>query len=132
MAQLTAANSVKDHGRFRSRYSVPVRLLCCFLLVGAATLFGGSINRGLYLWVANGVLLAYLLLVPRKGWLPYLGAALLAEIAVAPFMHSNWQTVVFYLPHDTLEVAMAAFLLRRRPAELPAFTNTFYLLRFIT
>lgn len=118
--------------RARERYRLPVRLLGCFCLVAIATLFGGTIDNGLFLWVANGVLLAYLLLAPRRLWPHYLAAGFLAHVVVGPMMLSGWSLNVLFIPHDTFEVLLAALLLRRRSSELPVLTNAFYLLRFAT
>lgn len=117
--------------RTRGRRTFGIRLLGCFFLVGLATLFCGFTSHGMFLWIANGILLAYLLLAPRKLWRWYLVAALAAHIAVSPFMHSGWALNLFFSPYDILEAGVAAYLLRRRSTDLPDFTNAFYLLRFI-
>jgi diguanylate cyclase (GGDEF)-like protein/PAS domain S-box-containing protein len=107
-----------------------MRLLGCFSLVACATFFGGAINHGQLIWVADGVLLAYLLLAPRKLWPAYLVAGFFGHVIISPIMHGDPATNLLFMPHDVLEVSLAAHLLRRRSTELPNFTNAFYLLRF--
>lgn len=106
------------------------RLAGCFALVWIAVLFGGWVNQGLFLWVANGVLLAYLLVAPRRRWPVYFAVALLAHLTVAPFIPGPWIPKLFHLPQDMIEAFIAALLLRRSAVDLPDFTNIFYLLRF--
>jgi diguanylate cyclase (GGDEF)-like protein/PAS domain S-box-containing protein len=119
----------------RSRSLLP--LASCFVSVALASAFVSFFDRtyhgtGFYpIWVANGVLLAYLLLAPRWKWLPFLGAGYAALTVGGALIDGH-----FLLKSQTLiafnlgEVLVAAFLLRSRSAKLPRFTDGRYLLRF--
>jgi diguanylate cyclase (GGDEF)-like protein/PAS domain S-box-containing protein len=124
------AQPFRTSSKKHRRCNLFLRLLGCFTLVALATLFGGSASHGEFLWVANGLLLSYLLLAPRRLWPHYLTAGFVAHIVVSPWIHSNWLQDGFFALHDVLGAALAAFLLRRRAGDLPDFTNVFYLLRF--
>jgi diguanylate cyclase (GGDEF)-like protein/PAS domain S-box-containing protein len=127
----TASPRTRTRTRTR-RFNRPAfRALACFIFVAIASLAGGSFNDSMFLWLANGVLLAYLLLAPRRSWALYILAGILAHLAAAPFLHLTWRVYLISIPHDIIEVLLAAILLRRRSAELPNFTSPFYLLRFI-
>jgi diguanylate cyclase (GGDEF)-like protein/PAS domain S-box-containing protein len=128
----TSLNTSTWANRLRRKYGSAMRLLGCFCMVALATLFGGKTGYGFYFWVSNGVLLAYLLLAPRRLWLRYLAVGFLASLAVSPWMSTDWLHNFFFIPHDVLEIALAAYLLRRRSSDLPVFSNVFYLLRFAT
>ncbi|MGO9317540.1 MAG: diguanylate cyclase domain-containing protein [Terracidiphilus sp.] len=83
------------------------------------------------LWVANGLILAYLLLVPRRRWPAYLLTGFLALSVRSMFFHPMWNEFLFYNALNILEVITAALLMRQRSTELPRFTERTYLLRFI-
>ena len=130
MPAASLSNSSTAPARVRSKRGLPPRLLVCFCLVAIATVFGGAINHGQLIWVADGVLLAYLLLAPRKLWPAYLVAGFFGHAVISPLMHPDPAMSLLFMPHDVLEVSLAAHLLRRRSTELPNFTSAFYLLRF--
>ena len=117
--------SLRDHRPF-------LRLAGCFCAVLASTLWAGLEDNDNLIWVANGVLLAYLLVVPRWRWLRYLVTAFLAllvgGVVVSPH---RWQQSLVLSVLNLLEVGIAAVLLRNRSAQLPQFTNRRYLLRFL-
>jgi diguanylate cyclase (GGDEF)-like protein/PAS domain S-box-containing protein len=112
-----------------------VHLAGCFLFVTLATVFVDIFERngagGNLIWVANGLLLAYLLLAPRWRWPVYLLTGFLALAFGSIFIHEPWRMSLLYSVLDIAEVLLAALLLRRRSAELPRFTNIPYLCRFI-
>jgi diguanylate cyclase (GGDEF)-like protein/PAS domain S-box-containing protein len=107
----------------------------CFLLVTLAVVFVDLFERngagGDLIWVANGLLLAYLLLAPRWRWPAYLLTGFLALVFGSRLIHETWGLSLFYNLLDMGEVLMAALLLRRRSTQLPRFTDLSYLLRFI-
>lgn len=76
--------------RLRREHGFALRLAACALLVAASTAYGGAVAHGNLIWVANGVLLAYLILTPRSRWLAYLGAGLLGHLAGALAIHTAW------------------------------------------
>lgn len=118
--------------RLRRRHGSALRLVACYLLVFTATACAGTISLGNLIWVANGVLLAYLLLAPRSRWPAYLFVAAVGHFTGAAVIHTQWLVNVINTPIDLFEVLLAAFLLRRRSAQLPRFTQRAYLLRFLT
>ena len=83
------------------------------------------------LWMANGVLLAYLLLAPRRRWAMYLAAGLTGQWICASLVNHGW---VVNLPEVLLniaEVLVSALLLKARSRDLPDFTRLQYQLRFL-
>jgi diguanylate cyclase (GGDEF)-like protein/PAS domain S-box-containing protein len=112
-----------------------MRLGSCFLLVTLAVVFVDLFERngtgGDLIWVANGLLLAYLLLAPRWRWPAYLLTGFLALVFGSRLIHETWGQSLFYNLLDIVEVLLAALLLRRRSTQLPRFTDLAYLLRFI-
>jgi diguanylate cyclase (GGDEF)-like protein/PAS domain S-box-containing protein len=83
------------------------------------------------LWVANGLILAYLLLAPRWHWPAYLLTGFLALSVRSMLIHTKWNEFLFYNALNILEVLTAALLMRQRSTQLPRFTERSYLLRFI-
>ncbi len=101
------------------------------LCVSLATGLAGAMAEGNLIWVANGVLLAYLLLAPRRLWPAYLCAGLLGHAVGTIVIHAAWQVNLVDTPLDVLEAFLSALFLRRRSAQLPRFTQGKYLLRFL-
>ncbi len=102
-----------------------------FYAAGALSL---GLTRGLdaiaAMWPCNGVLLAALLLAPRRAAWRYLAAAGLASLAV------NWQAGnpavlgVAFTVANLGEAALATWLLRRGGAEVPSFVDPVQVGRF--
>ncbi len=129
-----ARHALKRNCRFSRRlrpFSPGFRLAGCFLLVGTATILAGTIAQGDLIWVANGVLLAYFLLAPRRLWPAYLCAGLLGHALGTALVHAPWQVNLLDTPLDVGEALLSASLLRRRSAQLPRFADRDYLLRFL-
>jgi diguanylate cyclase (GGDEF)-like protein/PAS domain S-box-containing protein len=104
----------------------------CFISVLTATYLVSLRSQSNLIWVANGMLLAYLLLAPRWRWRLYFAAGFAAQFTGA--MLAGAQTAPINLAMSALnlaEVAIAAFYLRKRSTRLPRFTNRIYLLRFL-
>lgn len=103
----------------------------CFLAVFSASLVILLDGSERLIWLANGLLLSYLLVVPPWLWRQYAAvgfAALLAGSMVA--RPGQFYTSVIHAVLNTAEAALSAWLLRRRSADLPRFTDERYLLRF--
>jgi diguanylate cyclase (GGDEF)-like protein/PAS domain S-box-containing protein len=83
------------------------------------------------LWLANGLILAYLLLAPRKHWPAYLLTGFLALSLRSILLYTMRNEFLFYNALNILEVLTAALLMRQRSSQLPRFTDRSYLLRFI-
>ncbi|HEY1983998.1 MAG TPA: diguanylate cyclase [Terracidiphilus sp.] len=116
----------------RRRWYFALTRANCFLLILTVTAFTGSTNRYHFVWVANGVLLSYLLLAPRWGWKPYFLIGFFGQVAGGLIAGTERLPIVLTLALLNVgEVAVAACLLRRRSAQLPRFTERAYLLRFL-
>ena len=74
--------------RLLRRHGLALRLTGCFGAIFAATIAVGLEDSGNLVWVANGLLLSYLLLAPRWLWKHYFAAGfaaiLLGGLAVNP------------------------------------------------
>jgi diguanylate cyclase (GGDEF)-like protein/PAS domain S-box-containing protein len=103
----------------------------CFLAVFSASLVILLDGSERLIWLANGLLLSYLLVVPRWLWRQY-AAVGFAALLVGSMMARPGQlyTCVIHAVLNTAEAALSAWLLRRRSADLPRFTDERYLLRF--
>jgi len=112
-----------------------MRLPSCFLSVlfsvVAIGLFGRDSSGNNVLWLANGLILAYLLVVPKWRWAQYAGGALAGLIVGSALIHETWRMNFLYNILNIVEVGTAAFLLRRRSTDLPRFTQGRYLARFL-
>jgi diguanylate cyclase (GGDEF)-like protein/PAS domain S-box-containing protein len=99
--------------------------------VAAATILAGAMAQGNLIWVANAVLLAFLLLIPRRLWPLFLGAGLLGHVIGTIVIHTPWQINVVDTPLDIFEAFLAATLMRSRSTRFPKFTQLRYLLHFV-
>lgn len=112
-------------------YKPALRLAGCFVGILSATYFVGIEDGAGLVWIANGLLLSYLLLAPRWRWKHYFAVAFFAMLAGGLAAHpQRWQTCLALSALNILEVAIAAFLLRGRSAQMPHFADWRYLLRF--
>jgi diguanylate cyclase (GGDEF)-like protein/PAS domain S-box-containing protein len=82
------------------------------------------------IWIANGVLLAYLLLAARRHWPAYLAAGFAAQFAGSVLTGLQWRICLLLATLNLFEVLIAASLLRKRSTALPRFTDRSYLIRF--
>jgi diguanylate cyclase (GGDEF)-like protein/PAS domain S-box-containing protein len=117
------------------KHGFAVHLAGCFISVALAVVFVDFFERngggGDLIWVANGLILSYLLLAPRWRWPAYLLAGFLALLLGSRLIHETWKMSLLFNVLDIGEVLIAALLVRRRSAQLPRFTDIPYLLRFI-
>ncbi len=82
--------------------------------------------------MANGILIAYLLLAPRWLWPRYLAVGFIGELTGAIVIQPDrWGFCVAMAAVNLFEAAMAAMLLRKRSAELPRLTQAKYVVRFV-
>jgi len=136
----SAVIGMRPSKRWANRHGFALRLVGCFALVFLAaaseTLFNAN-RAGLdVIWLANGVLLSYLLLAPRWRWPSYLCAGAAGYFASGLFARGVWgiaglQFGLVATAENLVEVLIGALLLRRRSAQLPRFTNRAYLIRFL-
>ena len=121
--------------KWSRRYAYPLRLVWLFTAVTLAIVCVGKFDRTVdginIIWLANGLVLAFLLLVPRWRWPVYLAVSFLA-MAVGSLLigESLLMTLVFNCL-NFVELLIGALLLKRRSTDLPVFTDGRYLLRFI-
>ncbi|MGB6975112.1 MAG: MASE1 domain-containing protein [Terracidiphilus sp.] len=108
--------------------------MACFLMVALAAGFATMIEAGNpdvgYIWIANGIVLAYLLTAPRWRWRAIAIASYLAMMIGGALAGGDWRGNAVYALLDVGEALLSAYLLRRRSAELPNFTDPAYLFRF--
>ena len=102
-----------------------------FLAACAGIVLGSTPAVADILWPANGILLAILLLSPRRSWVGYLAAGLLAnmlahQIFQFPFFHS----LIFSIANIVEVMVAAIFLAGPRPGR-PDFTQWKILIRFL-
>ncbi|KAA6460178.1 diguanylate cyclase [Acidobacteria bacterium AB60] len=117
----------------RRRYGSLARVAGCFLASLATTYFVGLEIQINVIWVANGLLLSYLLLAPRRRWPAYIAAAFAAQVCGNMLVGQHgWQTNVALAVLNVCEALLAALFLRGRLAQLPQLTQRYYLLRFLT
>ncbi len=112
-----------------------LRMVSCFALITAATVVSGLYERweqtANVFWIANGVLLAYLLLGQRRRWPVFLAAGFLGMSLGSALIHENWRLAALYNLLNLVEVLSGALLLQLKSREAPRFTERDYLLRFI-
>jgi diguanylate cyclase (GGDEF)-like protein/PAS domain S-box-containing protein len=85
-----------------------------------------------FIWVANGVLLAYLLLAPRWRWPAFLVAGFLGQMAGSLVLHHGfWSPSLLIITLNLSETLIGVLLIRGASRDLPRFTDGRYLLRFL-
>ena len=118
--------------RWKRSHGLALRFAGCFLSVFLATTFVGLSPEDNLIWVANGVLLAYLLLAPRKRWPFYLCAGYSAQCIGGLLVgHHGVDSALLLTLLNVGESLVSALFLRRRSSQLPDFTNPVYLARFL-
>ena len=109
------------------KYTFGVHLAVAFCSIVLATvyvrLFERNGSSGNLIWVANGLLLTYLLLAPRWRWASYLLIGMSAMIAGSALIGETWQTNLLYNALNIIEVLVGVLLLRRKSTQLPRFTD---------
>jgi len=108
--------------------------VCFFGIAGsifAISLFGKNGASENLLWIANGMLLAYLLLAPRWRWRAYLCAGFAGLVFGSWLIHESWTSNLLFNGLDLIEILFAAHFLRGKSTQLPRFTQGKYLLRFL-
>jgi diguanylate cyclase (GGDEF)-like protein/PAS domain S-box-containing protein len=116
------------------KHGFAVHLGLCFLSIASITVVAESVEQwrpeNNPVWVANGLLLAYLLLAPRWRWPAYLLTGFLALSVRSVLVPARWDEFLLYNVLNILEVMIGALLLRRCSTMLPRFTERNYLIRF--
>jgi diguanylate cyclase (GGDEF)-like protein/PAS domain S-box-containing protein len=111
------------------------RLVWMFLCVALSILCIGRLDQTAsganIIWLANGLVLAFLLMVPRWRWPVYVLVALAAMFLGSLAIHEKPVESLCYNLLNMVEVLIGALLLKRKSTQLPNFTDGRYLLRFI-
>ncbi len=111
------------------------RIAICFLAVWLAVVFVHVLPAESAvphrLQFADGILLAYLLVVPRWNWPAYLAAGFAALLMGGTLTAGGWKIGVLHALLRLFEVMLSAWLLRRRSCALPRFAAPAYLGRFV-
>ena len=125
----------RPNGNWSRKHAFAIRLASCFFSVTVATIYvvfyersGPTANL---IWVANGVLLAHLLLAPRWRWRGYLIAGFAGMTFGSALIREPWRINLLFNVLNLVEVLVAALLLRRKSTQLPRFTDRRYLVRFV-
>jgi diguanylate cyclase (GGDEF)-like protein/PAS domain S-box-containing protein len=109
-----------------------LRQVECFLFVflaAAIVRLAPGANR--FIWVSNGVWLAYLLMAPRRHRFAFLRTGFAAQLAGSLLVSTQWTLCLLLTVLNLIEVSTATYVLRRRWTTLPCFTNPRYVLRFL-
>jgi diguanylate cyclase (GGDEF)-like protein len=83
------------------------------------------------IWPANGLLLAFLLRLPRRCWPVYLTASIVANIIAHGYFRFPMSQSILFSAGNTVEVLVAAFLLSNRDATKPDLVKIGTLVRFV-
>jgi diguanylate cyclase (GGDEF)-like protein/PAS domain S-box-containing protein len=125
----------RPNGFWWRKYAFAIRLASCFFSITLATVYVQFFERSAptvnLIWVANGLLLTYLLLAPRWRWPGYLIAGTAGMIVGSALIGESWQTNLVFNALNLVEVLTGALLLRRRSTELPRFTDGKYVAQFV-
>jgi diguanylate cyclase (GGDEF)-like protein/PAS domain S-box-containing protein len=113
------------------KHGFRVRLAVCFLSVALATGVICSVSVANLIWLANGVLLAFLLLASRRRWQAFFAAGFAAQLSAMLLAGIAARIVLLLTALNLLEVLIAALLLRKRISPPPHFTDRSYLIRFL-
>jgi diguanylate cyclase (GGDEF)-like protein/PAS domain S-box-containing protein len=116
-------------------YGSLLRLAGLFLSVTLSVLCVGYFERteggSNVIWLANGLLLAFLLLVPRWRWPMYVAVSFVAMFCTSLLIGEPPGMSLLYNILNIVEILIGALLLKRKSTVLPAFTDSRYLLRFV-
>jgi diguanylate cyclase (GGDEF)-like protein/PAS domain S-box-containing protein len=121
--------------RWWRRHAYAVRLAGMFVCVTLSILCIGYMERtrggSNIIWLANGLVLAFLLLVPRWRWRMYVAVSFVAMVLGSMMIHESLGMSLLYNALNLVEVLVGALLLKRKSTDLPVFTDGRYMLRFV-
>ena len=121
--------------RWWHTHAFGVRLAGAFLSVCISILWVGTFDRNEkgtnIIWLANGLVLAFLLLAPRWRWKWYLLVSFVAMLLGSVIIREPPAMSLVYNALNLIEVLVGAVLLKRKSTDLPIFTDAGYLLRFV-
>jgi diguanylate cyclase (GGDEF)-like protein/PAS domain S-box-containing protein len=121
--------------RWWRTHAFALRLAGIFISVLLSILWVGRFDRtesgSNIIWLANGLVLAFLLLAPRWRWPAYVGVAFVAMFLGSMIIGESASMSLIYNALNLAEILIGALLLKRKSTVLPVFTDSKYLLRFI-
>jgi len=117
------------------RHAFALRLVGFFVSILLSILWIGTFDRTQFgtniIWLANGLILSFLLLTPRWRWPTYLAVAFVALFIGSVAIGETVGMSLLYNSLNLVEVLIGAMFLKRKSTVLPAFTDGKYLVRFI-
>lgn len=116
-------------------HAFALRLAGIFLTVMLSILWVATFDRtpggANIIWLANGLVLAYLLLSPRWRWPWYVAVAFVSMFLGSIFIGESPGMSLLYNLLNMLEILIGALLLKRKSTELPVFTDGRFVIRFV-
>ena len=104
------------------KHANAARLVWLFAIVTLSIVFVGNFdqteNGTNIIWLANGMVLAFLLLVPRWRWPVYIAVSLLAMLLGSLLVEETIGMSILYNALNLVEVLVGAFLLKRKSTVL--------------
>jgi len=131
MGRSSGSGASRRQAVWLRKHGYGLRLGTCFLFVAVATWSVRSTFGANLIWLANGVLLSFLLLASRRRWPAFMAAGLVGQFIAYDLTIASWKTNVLLIALNMLQVLIAALLLRRRSTVPPHFTDYNYLIRFV-
>ena len=135
MFRSLAGRTIAGVAAWAKRRRLLLNGLACMLTVGFSTGFvvweeppapGTDL-----LWMANGALLAYLLLAPRRRWMLYLAAGFAGQWVFGSLVNKSWASSLPEVLLNVFEVLVSAHLLKPRDRTRADFTQPSYQLQFL-
>ena len=123
--------SYRHERRWLRRHGHWARLASCFLSVALAAELVRYASRYNLVWLANGVLLAFLLVAARRHWPALMAVGMAGQLAGSALAGVLWPINLALTLLNLLEVLISAWLLRGRSTVTPQFTERTYLMRFV-
>jgi diguanylate cyclase (GGDEF)-like protein/PAS domain S-box-containing protein len=121
--------------RIWHKHSYALRLVALFFGIMLSILCVGSFDRteegSNIIWLANGLLLAFLLLSPRWRWKRYVIVSFVAMVSGSVLIKESLPMSLLYNFLNIVEILIAALLIKRKSTDLPQFTDRKYVLRFV-
>jgi len=116
-------------------YAFSLRLMGLFVSVVFSIVCVGRFARteggSNIIWLANGLILAFLLLAPRWRWPMYLCSGYLGLILGSMMIGEPARESLLLNFLNLIEILIGAMLIKRRSRDLPFFPDRKYVLRFI-
>jgi len=117
------------------KHAYLVRLVGLFLSVTLSIVCVNTSDRTAtgsnIIWLANGLVLAFLLMAPRWRWPMYICVSFFGMLLGSLLISESLSMSLLYNALNLVEILIGAFLLKRKSTDLPSFADYKYLLRFL-